>query len=189
MIKKIITIFFVFGSVVLANSASAQTVTAPLESSGPVASAPAASVESSGVSSGTDFKSVFGTITPPAPIAGIEGVTGEDKITTLLSRIVLLIYIVSAIVFVFMLLFSAFQWIISGGEKEAVASARNRMQWAIIGIVVLALVFVILRVLGTLTGFQFFGAPSSASLTPQERQELQEFEDIEKARELESGGQ
>ena len=55
-----------------------------------------------------------------------------------------------------MVVISALQWIVSGGDKEAVAKARSRLTYAIIGIVLLALSFLILRVIGQITGFSFF---------------------------------
>lgn len=96
----------------------------------------------------------FGEIVPPSPVAEIG--SGKEGLAILLSKIVNIIYTVSAIVFIFMLLYAAFEWITSGGDKEKIESARNRITWAIIGIIILSLTFVFLRILGGITGFEFF---------------------------------
>lgn len=100
---------------------------------------------------------VFGTLTLPAPLSQIlGGKKGDVAITDILSKVVELIYIFAAIVFVFYILYSALEFIYSEGHKENIQEARGRIIWAIIGIVILALVFVFLRVLGQITGFTFF---------------------------------
>ncbi len=103
----------------------------------------------------TGIESTLGKIVPPAQVSNIG--SGSQGISTLLSNIIKIIYSIAALVAVFMVIFSAFQWIISGGNKDAIAAARQRLTWAIIGIVVLAFVFLLLNVLGKITGFTFFG--------------------------------
>ncbi|MBU3957439.1 pilin [Patescibacteria group bacterium] len=110
------------------------------------------------------IEDVFGEITPPPQISGIgEGALGINQI---LSKIVELIYIAAGVVFVFMVIISAFQWIVSGGEKEAVGNARNRLTHAIVGIIILGLAFVILRVIGQIIGFEFFTSQSPSLPLP-----------------------
>lgn len=101
----------------------------------------------------------FGTITPPSPIAdflGSSDKTGAGAISKFLSNFVTLIYSAAAIVLIFMLLWGAFDWMVSGGDKEAVAKARNRIINAFIGILLFAVAFAIIQVLGQFTGFTFF---------------------------------
>jgi len=100
------------------------------------------------------FNSVFGNIKPPPEILAIG--SGSAGISNIINKIIQLIYVVAGIIFVFMIIISALQWILSGGDKEAVAKARGRLTWAIIGIVFLALAFVIIKVIGQITGFTFF---------------------------------
>lgn len=99
---------------------------------------------------------VFGKVVPPAQVRPLTDLGGAGGLSFFLSRIIELIYVVAGLLFVFMLVFSALQWITSGGEKEAVGKARSRLTYAIIGIVLLSLTFVILRVIGQITGFSFF---------------------------------
>lgn len=99
-------------------------------------------------------RDVFGMVEPPEFIDKIG--FGEFGISKVLGVIVDLIYIIAGIVFLFMVLISAFQWITSGGDKEAVAAARKRLTHAIIGIALLALAGVIITTLGKITGFGFY---------------------------------
>lgn len=108
---------------------------------------------SSGVS---NVETVFGKITPPQFIQNIG--SGERGISRILTTVLNLIYAIAAIAFVFMIIWSAWQWITSGGEKDKVAAARQRLTYAIIGIVILALAGVIISVIGEITGFTFFSS-------------------------------
>lgn len=106
-----------------------------------------------------DIKDIFGTITPPSPIAGFipaGDTSGSRAISKFLSNLIILIYSVTAVVLIFMLLWGAFQWLTSGGEKEQLASAQKRIMNAIIGIILFAVAFAIITVLGQFTGFKFF---------------------------------
>ena len=100
----------------------------------------------------------FGQITPPSPIAGFLGtdITGAAGISKFLSNLVTLIYIVAAIVLIFMLLWGAFDWMTSEGDKEKLAAAQKRIINAVIGIILFAVAFAIIAILGQFTGFTFF---------------------------------
>lgn len=102
--------------------------------------------------------STFGTITPPSSIAQfLSGdQTGATAISKFLSNLVQLIYIFAAITLLFVLLWGAFDWITSEGDKEKVAAAQRKLINAIIGIMLFAVAFAILKVLGIFTGFTFF---------------------------------
>ncbi|MBI4040141.1 hypothetical protein HY389_02195 [Candidatus Daviesbacteria bacterium] len=103
------------------------------------------------------LQKVFGNITPPEEIRNLTNQgSGAAGLSLFFTRVVQLIYLAAGIIFVFMVIFSALQWITSGGDKEAVGKARARLTYAIIGITILSLTFVILNVLGNILGFQFF---------------------------------
>lgn len=97
-----------------------------------------------------NFENTFGTVTPPTQLGTLNGAAGINEI---LGNIITLIFTVAAVAFVIMFLWAAVQMILSGGDKESLAKARGRITWAIIGIVLLSLSFVVFRVLGSLTGF------------------------------------
>ena len=107
-----------------------------------------------------DPKDLFGTVTPPAPAAPFTQGSGQQGIQVFLTNIIGIIYSVAGVIFVFMIIFSAFQWMTSGGDKEAIGKARSRLTHSIIGIVLLALTFVILNVLGQILHFNFFQSSS-----------------------------
>lgn len=106
---------------------------------------------------GDPASKAFGQVVPPQQILNLG--FGAIGISSVLSNIINLLFAAAAITTLFMIIFSAFQWITSGGEKENVAKARGRLTWAIIGLVLLSLAFLLMRVLGSITGFSFFAEP------------------------------
>lgn len=104
----------------------------------------------------TDLEKVIGKIEPPNQIKNLVDKGGAGGLSFFLNKVIELIYVIASIIFVFMVIISAVQWILSGGDKEKVAAARNRLTFAVIGIVLLAVAFVIIGVIGRFTGFTFF---------------------------------
>lgn len=105
-----------------------------------------------------NIQHTFGTISPPPALEGIikKDPTGTGGISLFLSNLVALIYSLAIIVLIFMLLWGAWDWITSEGDKEKLDSARKKIINAIIGILLFAIAFAAIQVLGTFTGFQFF---------------------------------
>lgn len=101
---------------------------------------------------------VFGTISPPPALQNIisKDPTGAGGISIFLSKLIVLIYSLATVVLIFMLIWGAFEWLTSGGEKEKIDSARIKIINAFIGILLFAVAFAIIQVLGTFTGFKFF---------------------------------
>ena len=81
-----------------------------------------------------------------------QGVNPFISIGTLISNALIIVFVVAAILVLFYLVIGAFQWITSGGEKEAVGHARSRITRALIGLAILALAFLITRVAGQIVG-------------------------------------
>lgn len=100
----------------------------------------------------------FGQIQAPSPIAGFisKDPSGAFGISQFLSNLIALFYAIAAIVLIFMLIWGAFEWLTSGGDKEKIASARGRIISAIIGMILFAIAFAVIQVLGVFTGFKFF---------------------------------
>jgi len=63
-----------------------------------------------------------------------------------------LAFVIGTILFVFMIIVGAIQWIASGGDKAALEGARGRITNAIVGIVILFSVFAIIKIIE-----KFFG--------------------------------
>ncbi len=104
------------------------------------------------------FGEVFGKVEPPDALKKIVGndPTGAGGISIFLSNLITLFYSIAAIVLIFMLLWGAWDWIISEGEKEKIHGAQQKIISAIIGIILFAITFALIRVLGKFTGFTFF---------------------------------
>lgn len=100
----------------------------------------------------------FGKIPAPSPLANVlaKDPTGAGGLSDLLSRLISMFYVLAIVVLIFMLVWGAFDWITSGGEKEKLESAKKKLINAIIGIIMFAVTFAIIQVLGTFTGFKFF---------------------------------
>lgn len=101
-----------------------------------------------------DIKGTFGTIEPPPEIP--TNWRGEFGVNSLLGNIIGLFFAAGAIAFILMFVWGAVQMILSGGDKEAIAKARARITWSIVGIVLMSLSYFIFRLLEAITGFKFF---------------------------------
>lgn len=83
-------------------------------------------------------------ISPPAK--------GFGSISSFISNALVLVFAIAAFIVLIMLIIGAFEWITSGGDKENVAKARNRIINALIGLVILAIAFAMTRLLAAFTG-------------------------------------
>lgn len=106
----------------------------------------------------TNPRNVFGIIRPPNEILPLirQGGEGAGGISLVLNNLIILIYILAGVIFIFMILWGAFQWLTSGGDKESVAGARSRIINALIGIILFGVAFAIIQIVGIFTGFEFF---------------------------------
>lgn len=103
----------------------------------------------------------FGKVEPPDALKKfISGdPAGTKGISKFLSNLVSLFYILAAIALIFMIIWGAFDWTTSGGDKEKIAAARNKIISAVIGIFLFAAAYALIRALGAFTGFEFFTPP------------------------------
>jgi hypothetical protein len=69
-----------------------------------------------------------------------------------IPKLVTLALIVGILVFFFMFLSGAIQWIASGGDKQALESAKSRITNALIGIVLLFAAYAIIKFIGGFFG-------------------------------------
>ncbi len=105
-----------------------------------------------------DPNSVFGTVSPPPALDNLikRDPTGAGGLGLFLSNLIALIYAIAAVVLIFMLIWGAFDWLTSGGDKEKLQGAQRKIINSIIGIILFAIAFAVIQVLGTFTGFEFF---------------------------------
>jgi len=73
--------------------------------------------------------------------------TGVSFFQKLIPALVNILLIGGALVFFFVLVTGAIQWISSGGDKQAIENARSKITNALIGIVILFTVFAIVRLI------------------------------------------
>lgn len=103
-------------------------------------------------------KDIFGKINPPPELDPYirTGNEGAGAISLFINNLISLIFVIGGVIFVVMIVWGALELILSGGNKEGVANARNRIIYAIIGIAFLAISFAIMAALGEFLGFKFF---------------------------------
>lgn len=99
----------------------------------------------------------IGTLTPPAQVANIAGQTGEQGLSTFVTLLINLIIGVSAAIFVIMIVLGGAQWIASGGNKDKIAAARQRITHAVIGLFIVMTGAAISQAIGTIFGYNIFG--------------------------------
>ena len=95
---------------------------------------------------------LFGGISPPAGmnIGGSDPVQGLGKLVAFGINMFIM---VAGMFMILYLLLGAFDWITSGGDKDAVGKARNRIINALIGLAVLAIAFALAKVASQFLGF------------------------------------
>jgi hypothetical protein len=87
-----------------------------------------------------------GTITNPA-VGNLGTNKGVDFLQTALPAVIQIGFIIGVLVFFFVLLTGAIQWISSGGDKQALEGARGKITNAIIGLVILFALFAIIYII------------------------------------------
>ncbi|SRR5260221_9925444 len=97
-------------------------------------------------------KKTGGAAVPPAGInnpalGSLNMNNGVSFFQKLIPSVIGLLFVGGSILFFFMLLIGAIQWISSGGDKGAVEAARGRLTQALIGIVVLFSAFAIIKLI------------------------------------------
>ena len=80
------------------------------------------------------------------------GTSGATQLSNIISNVLLIIFIVGSLGVLIMFVWGATQWILSGGDKEALAKARSRINTALIGFVLLALSGLLIIVIGQVIG-------------------------------------
>lgn len=98
---------------------------------------------------------IFGTVNKPpgSEFVGNDPVQGVGNLIAFFIQIVLFIGGLAALLY---LLWGAFDWINSSGEKEKLTKAQNKMTNAVIGLILMIAAFTIFSfVMGTVLGGKF----------------------------------
>lgn len=91
---------------------------------------------------------------------GLEGVAlNKETIFALfndvISTIIGVMTVVAGIYFLFLVIIAGYQWMTSGGDKAGMEAARNKLTYAIVGLVVVVLAFTLISLIGALMDIKF----------------------------------
>lgn len=98
------------------------------------------------------FTRDWGSCVQNLPDTGGAGVPTLSCVWVVLSNVINAALVLAAIVAVFLIAWSGFQYVTSSGDKEKVDAARKRITYAIIGLVFIFLSFIIINFISTFTG-------------------------------------
>lgn len=88
----------------------------------------------------------------PAKLNPQSGDAGLTQLSNIIVKFINITLIVAAVVFFFIFLIGGIKWIVAGGDKAQIESARKTLANAIIGLVIVFALFAILRLIDTLFG-------------------------------------
>lgn len=93
-----------------------------------------------------DVYAVESVVDPATDVATLQG------FETLFSNVVGIVIGIAGIVLFFMLVLGGFRWATAGGEPKKAEMARKTLTSAVIGLVLVALAFLIIRTVENFTG-------------------------------------
>lgn len=85
-------------------------------------------------------------------LSNLSGETGPSFLGKLIRLLISIGLIAGVLIFMFMLITGAISYITSGGDKNAVAAAREKITNALIGLVILFAFFAVVTLVGTFFG-------------------------------------
>lgn len=107
------------------------------------------------------FINVVSAFDITAPTSVAQPVTNSEAaskgVGSMITNVITLIFSFSSIAVVLYFLWGAFDWIMSGGDKEKVGSARRKMTTAIVGLLLLSLTFAIMGIISQITSVNILG--------------------------------
>ena len=86
------------------------------------------------------------------PALNLPFTTGEGFLQNFLPRFIGIGFVIGALIFLFMMLIGAIQWMASGGDKAAIEAARGRIMNALIGVVILFSLFAVFALVSNFFG-------------------------------------
>jgi type IV secretory pathway VirB2 component (pilin) len=88
---------------------------------------------------------------------GVNGVATLDCIFPIIANLITWAIGLAGTVALFMIIFAGYQLLFSGGDSKTVDGARKTLTFAIIGLVLVFLSFLIISVIGSFTGVACLG--------------------------------
>ena len=86
------------------------------------------------------------TLSPPFNTLCTTTTDPTTALPKFVAKAISFIFVIAVVVAIFFLLWGALKWIYSGGDKAAIESARGTITAAVVGLVILFLVFLIFTV-------------------------------------------
>ena len=83
----------------------------------------------------------------------------DIKIQNVISAVVGILIVVAAILALLYLILGGIQWITSGGDKQGLEGARNKITAAVVGLIIVASTWAIMTLIGQFILFNIFNAP------------------------------
>ncbi|MFH0937085.1 MAG: hypothetical protein V1808_02240 [Candidatus Daviesbacteria bacterium] len=84
-----------------------------------------------------------------APLQAVDAEVG-----IVINNALKIVFGIAGLLVLVFLIMGAFQWITSGGDKDGIAKARDRITHALIGLLILVLSFVIITFIGNIIGVE-----------------------------------
>lgn len=93
----------------------------------------------------------------PVAIPTPQGIA-TYSINAVLSFAITTILVVAILLTLFFLIYGGIDMISSGGDKQKVTNARQKLTFAIVGLIIVLLSFFIVNTIGNIFGITFFGS-------------------------------
>ena len=93
-----------------------------------------------------------GVIGNPALGPNLQNKTGVDFFRDVLPRFIALGFVIGVIIFFFILIIGAIQWMVSGGDKSAIEGARGKITNALVGLIILFSIFALIKIIESFFG-------------------------------------
>ena len=87
------------------------------------------------------------------PINIVPNIAPQPSIANVIRAVINILFVVAAVIAIIFLIWGGIKWILSGGDKAGVESARNTIIAAIVGLVIVFLTFFVLTLVFTFLGF------------------------------------
>lgn len=88
----------------------------------------------------------------PALSPSLQAKRGQEFFAEFLPKMIGLGFLIGVLVFFFVMIIGAVQWITAGGDKTALEAARSKILNALIGVVILFAIFAIVKVVENFFG-------------------------------------
>lgn len=98
-------------------------------------------------------------LTLPGTLGQNPAVNAPGRITSIITTIIGVLTIIAFIWFVIQFFLAAVQIIGSGGDKQALASARAKLSMSVVGVIVVIAAIFLIELVGTVFGIEILNLP------------------------------